>query len=169
MIEERKKMLRVWNLALVIMSFELAILGTFITRSGVISSVHSFTKSDVGPLFAGFLGCSALLSIALLLHRSPQLRSEHRLDSFVSRESTFLFNNLLLVGAAFAVLWGTLFPILSEAVRGGKIPVGPPFFNAVMVPITFGLLTLSAICPTIAWRRATPARLLDKIRIPLGS
>jgi len=169
MIEERKKMLRVWNLALVIMSFELAILGTFITRSGVISSVHSFTKSDVGPLFAGFLGCSVLVSIALLLHRSPQLRSEHRLDSFVSRESTFLFNNLLLVGAAFAVLWGTLFPILSEAVRGVKITVGPPFFNEMMIPITFGLVTLAGICPVIAWRRATPRKLLEKIQIPFWS
>jgi cytochrome c-type biogenesis protein CcmF len=169
MIEERKKMLRVWNMSLVIMTFLLSILGTFITRSGIISSVHSFTRSDIGPMFAGFLGLSFLVSVGLLLHRLPLLKSEHRLDSFVSRESTFLFNNLLLVGAAFTVLWGTLFPIISEAVRGVKITVGPPFFNAVMVPITFGLLTLSAICPTIAWRRATPARLLDKIRIPFGT
>ncbi len=166
MIEERKKMLRVWNLALVIMSFELAILGTFITRSGVISSVHSFTKSDVGPLFAGFLGFTLIVSVGLLLHRLPELRSENRLDSFVSRESSFLFNNLLLVGAAFAVLWGTLFPILSEAARGVKITVGPPFFNEIIVPIAFGLLTLSGICPIIAWRRATPSRLLDRIQVP---
>src|SRR6266704_1423092 len=166
MIEERKKMLRVWNLALVIMSFELAILGTFITRSGVISSVHSFTRSNVGPVFAGFLGGSVLVSVGLLLHRLPALQSENRLDSFVSRESSFLFNNLLLVGAAFAVLWGTLFPILSEAVRGVKITVGPPFFNEIIVPIAFGLLTLSGICPIIAWRRATPSRLLDKIQVP---
>jgi cytochrome c-type biogenesis protein CcmF len=169
MIEERKKMLRVWNMSLVIMSFLLAILGTFITRSGVISSVHSFTKSDVGPVFAAFLGICTIASVGLLLHRLPELASEHRLDSFVSRESSFLFNNLLLVGAAFAVLWGTLFPILSEAVRGVKITVGPPFFNEIMVPITFGLLTLSAICPIIAWRRATPRRLLDKIQIPFWS
>jgi len=166
MIEERKKMLRVWNMALVIMSFLLSILGTFITRSGIISSVHSFTRSDIGPMFAGFLGLCTIFSIGLLLHRVPMLRSEHRLDSFVSRESTFLFNNLLLVGAAFAVLWGTLFPIISEAVRGVKITVGPPFFNEVFVPITFGLLTLCAICPIIAWRRATPRKLLEKIQIP---
>src|SRR6266850_5772208 len=114
MIEERKKMLRVWNLALVIMSFLLAILGTFITRSGVISSVHSFTRSEIGPMFAGFLLVASVVSIILVLHRLPDLKSEHRLDSFVSRESTFLFNNLILVGAAFAVLWGTLFPIISE-------------------------------------------------------
>jgi cytochrome c-type biogenesis protein CcmF len=167
MIEERKKMLRVWNLALVIMSFLLSILGTFITRSGVISSVHSFTKSDIGPVFAGFLGLATLVSLGLLIHRVPELRSEHRLDSFVSRESTFLFNNLLLVGAAFAVLWGTLFPILSEAVRGVKITVGPPFFNEVMVPIALGLVTLAGICPVIAWRRASPRRLLDRLQVPL--
>src|SRR2546428_2778946 len=166
MIEERKKMLRVWNLALVIMSFLLSILGTFITRSGVISSVHSFTKSDIGPVFAGFLGLSTLVSVGLLLYRLPELKSEHRLDSFVSRESTFLFNNLILVGAAFTVLWGTLFPIISEAVRGVKITVGPPFFNEVMVPIAFALVTLAGICPVIAWRRASPRKLVEKIQVP---
>src|SRR6266581_150705 len=145
MIEERKKMLRVWNLSLVIMSFLLAILGTFITRSGVISSVHSFTKSDIGPVFAGFLGLCTLVSVGLLLYRLPELKSEHRLDSFVSRESTFLFNNLILVGAAFTVLWGTLFPIISEAVRGVKITVGPPFFNQIMVPIALALVTLAGV------------------------
>ncbi len=166
MIEERKKMLRVWNLSLVIMSFLLAILGTFITRSGIISSVHSFTKSDIGPVFAGFLGLSTLVSVGLLLYRIPELKSEHRLDSFVSRESTFLFNNLILVGAAFAVLWGTLFPIISEAVRGVKITVGPPFFNQIMVPIALALVTLAGICPVIAWRRASALKLVEKIQIP---
>ena len=168
MIEERKKMLRVWNLSLVIMSFLLAILGTFITRSGVISSVHSFTKSDIGPLFAGFLLLCTLVSVGLLLYRAPQLKSPVRLDSFVSRESSFLFNNLLLVGAAFAILWGTIFPILSEAVRGVKITVGPPFFNEVIVPIALALITLSGICPLIPWRRASPRRLFDKMRVPLS-
>ncbi len=166
MIEERKKMLRVWNLSLVIMSFLLSILGTFITRSGVISSVHSFTKSEIGPVFAGFLGLCTLVSVGLLLFRLPELKSENRLDSFVSRESTFLFNNLLLVGAAFAILWGTLFPILSEAVRGVKITVGAPFFNEVTIPITFGLVTLAGICPVIAWRRASARKLLEKIQAP---
>jgi cytochrome c-type biogenesis protein CcmF len=166
MIEERKKMLRVWNLVLVIMSFLLAILGTFITRSGVISSVHSFTKSDIGPVFAAFLGLSTLVSVGLLLYRLPELKNEHRLDSFVSRESTFLFNNLILVGAAFAVLWGTLFPILSEAVRGVKITVGPPFFNQIMIPIALALVTLAGICPVIAWRRASALKLLEKIQVP---
>jgi len=167
MIEERKKMLRVWNLALVILSFLLAILGTFITRSGVISSVHSFTKSEIGPVFAVFLGLATTVSLGLLFYRLPDLKSEHRLDSFVSRESSFLFNNLLLVGAAFAVLWGTIFPILSEAVRGVKITVGAPFFNEVMVPIALGLITLAGICPVIAWRRASPRRLVEKILGPV--
>jgi cytochrome c-type biogenesis protein CcmF len=167
MIEERKKMLRVWNLSLVIMSFLLAILGTFITRSGIISSVHSFTKSDIGPMFAGFLGICTLVSIGLLLYRLPMLKSEARLDSFVSRESSFLFNNLLLVGAAFAVLWGTIFPIISEAVRGVKITVGPPFFNEVTIPITLGLITLCGVCPLIPWRRASPRRLFSKMQGPI--
>src|SRR5438093_1169785 len=166
MIEERKKMLRVWNLALVIMSFLLAILGTFITRSGVISSVHSFTKSDIGPVFAGFLGLSTLVSVGLLLYRLPDLKGEHRLDSFVSRESTFLFNNLLLVGAAFAVLWGTLFPILSEAVRGVKITVGPPACNDALIPIALALAPLPRIRPTIPSRPSSPRKLVEKIQIP---
>jgi cytochrome c-type biogenesis protein CcmF len=169
MIEERKKMLRVWNMTLVIVTFLLSLLGTFITRSGVISSVHSFTKSDIGPMFAGFLALATLVSGVLLVVRLPLLKSDHRLDSFVSRESSFLFNNLLLVGAAFAVLWGTLFPILSEMVRGVKITVGPPFFNEIMVPLALGILTLAGICPIIAWRRATPDRLLRKLRLPLGA
>ena len=120
--------------------------------------MHSFTKSDIGPVFAGFLGLCTLVSVGLLLYRLPELKSEHRLDSFVSRESTFLFNNLILVGAAFTVLWGTLFPIISEAVRGVKITVGPPFFNQIMVPIALALVTLAGICPTIAWRRASLPR-----------
>src|SRR5262249_8308819 len=120
----------------------------------------------IGPLFAGFLGLSTLVSVGLLIYRLPDLKSEHRLDSFVSRESTFLFNNLILVGAAFAVLWGTLFPILSEAVRGVKITVGPPFFNEVMVPLAFALVTLAGICPVIAWRRASAVKLMEKIQVP---
>src|SRR5262249_28132172 len=120
----------------------------------------------IGPLFAGFLGLSTLVSVGLLIYRLPDLKSEHRLDSFVSRESTFLFNNLILVGAAFAVLWGTLFPILSEAVRGVKITVGPPFFNEIMIPIALALVTLAGICPVIAWRRASARKLLEKIQVP---
>src|SRR5262249_59595877 len=109
----------------------------------------------IGPLFAGFLGLSTLVSVGLLIYRLPDLKSEHRLDSFVSRESTFLFNNLILVGAAFAVLWGTLFPILSEAVRGVKITVGPPFFNTVNARLALALVFLMGLGPLMAWLRSS--------------
>ena len=127
-------MLKRWNLSLIIGTFLLSIFGTFITRSGVIASVHSFTQSNVGYFFLGFLVLIAVVSYTLLYTRWPLLEAEVELESMLSREAAFLFNNLLLVGIAFSVLWGTLFPILSEAVRGTKITVGPPFFNRVNVP-----------------------------------
>jgi len=154
MIQEKKNMLKVWNMVLVILTFLLTIFGTFLTRSGVISSVHSFTQSGLGPFFIGFLAIAAVISLALLLWRLPQLKSENELDSLVSRESTFLFNNLVLVGIAFAVFWGTVFPVLSEWVRGVKITVGPPFFNKVNAPLGLILLFLTGVGPLIAWRRA---------------
>ena len=122
-------MLKRWNLALVVGTFLLSIFGTFITRSGVIASVHSFTQSNVGYFFLAFLFLIAVVSYTLLYTRWPLLEADVELESMVSREAAFLFNNLLFVGIAFSVLWGTLFPILSEAVRGTKITVGPPFFN----------------------------------------
>src|SRR6185295_20424531 len=135
MIQERKDMLKVWNMVLIILTFCLTIFGTFLTRSGVISSVHSFTQSGLGPFFLAFLGVILVVSIALLIWRLPMLRSENELDSLLSRESAFLFNNLILVGNAFAVFWGTMFPVISEWVRGVKITVGPPFFNKVNAPL----------------------------------
>src|SRR5207249_6583537 len=129
MIQEKKRMLKIWNMSLIILTFCLSIFGTFLTRSGVISSVHAFAKSGVGTVLAVFLGIILTFSVTILTWRLPRLQSEGRLDSFVSRESSFLFNNLLLVGICFAVFWGTIFPVLSEAVRGVKITVGPPFFN----------------------------------------
>jgi len=155
MIQERRGMLKVWNVSLVVITFLLTILGTFLTRSGIISSVHSFGKSAVGPFFLwGILG-TAGFAFWLILTRLPDLRSEHQLDSLLSRESSFLLNNLLLLGAAFAVLWGTLFPMISEAVTGAKVTVGAPFFNQVGTPIFLALLLLTGICPLIAWRKAT--------------
>src|SRR6266540_5929929 len=129
MIQEKRGMLKKWNLALIIGSWLLSIFGTFITRSGVISSVHSFTQSSVGYFFLAFLVIAGTFGFTLLYTRWPLLEPDSQLDSVVSREAAFLFNNLLFVGIAFSVLWGTLFPILSEAVRGTKITVGPPFFN----------------------------------------
>ena len=159
MIQEKRGMLKRWNLGLVIGTFLLSIFGTFITRSGVIASVHSFTQSNVGYFFLAFLVVAAVLSFTLLYTRWPLLEAEVQLESMVSREAAFLFNNLLLVGIAFSVLWGTLFPILSELVRGTKITVGPPFFNRVNVPLGLLLLALTGIGPLIAWRKASPANL----------
>ncbi len=155
MIQEKKNMLKVWNMVLVILTFSLTIFGTFLTRSGVISSVHSFTQSGLGPFFLVFLGLTLAVSISLLVWRLPLLRSENELDSLLSRESAFLFNNLIFVGMAFAVWWGTVFPILSEWMRGVKITVGPPFFNKVNTPLGLALLFLMGVGPIIAWRRAS--------------
>ncbi|MEP6571346.1 MAG: cytochrome c-type biogenesis CcmF C-terminal domain-containing protein, partial [Gemmatimonadota bacterium] len=168
MIQEKRGMLKRWNLGLVIGSFLLSIFGTFITRSGVIASVHSFTQSNVGYFFLGFLLAAAILSYTLLYTRWPLLEADVTLESMVSREAAFLFNNLLLVGIAFSVLWGTLFPILSEAVRGTKITVGPPFFNKVNVPLGLLLLALTGIGPLIAWRKASTANLKRQFVAPLG-
>ncbi|MBM4188584.1 MAG: heme lyase CcmF/NrfE family subunit [Gemmatimonadetes bacterium] len=167
MVQEKRGMLKRWNLSLVIGSFLLAIFGTFLTRSGVIASVHSFTQSNVGYFFLGFLLVAGVLCYTLLYTRWPSLEPEATLDSLASREAAFLFNNLVLLGIAFSVLWGTLFPILSEAVRGTKISVGPPFFNRVNVPLGLLLLLLTGIGPLIAWRRASAANLSRQFTGPV--
>ncbi|MBF6559271.1 MAG: heme lyase CcmF/NrfE family subunit [Candidatus Binataceae bacterium] len=155
MIQERKDMLKVWNLVLIGMAFALTLFGTFITRSGVISSVHSFTQSGLGPYFLTFLIAVVVLYTGLLLMRVKSLRTPAEFESYLSREAAFLFNNLILVGIAFAVFWGTLFPVLSEAVRGIKITVGPPFFNKVNAPLALALVFLMGVGPLIAWRRSS--------------
>jgi len=166
-IQEKKNMLKVWNMVLIMLTFSLTIFGTFLTRSGVISSVHSFTQSGLGPFFLAFLALEVVVSIALLVWRLPQLRSENELDSLLSRESAFLFNNLILVAIAFAVFWGTMFPVISEAVRGVKITVGPPFFNKVNAPLGLALLFLTGVGPVIAWRRASWANLQRNFAKPV--
>ena len=166
MVQEKRGMLKKWNLALIIGSWLLSIFGTFLTRSGVIASVHSFTQSGVGYFFLGFLVVAAVASFAVYARRLPLLEAESRLESMVSREASFLFNNLLLVGIAFSVLWGTLFPILSEWVQGTKVTVGPPFFNQVNVPIGLALLALAGIGPLIAWRRASLPNLRRQFAVP---
>jgi cytochrome c-type biogenesis protein CcmF len=167
MIQEKRGMLRKWNVVLVVTTFLLAILGTFITRSGVISSVHSFAQSPVGNWFAALLGISVAVTAYLVATRLKDLEANAELESMVSREAAFLYNNLLLVGIAFSVLWGTLFPILSEAVRGSKITVGPPFFNAVNIPLGLLLLGLTGVGPLIAWRRASVSNLRRQFAVPL--
>jgi cytochrome c-type biogenesis protein CcmF len=167
MIQEKRGMLRKWNVTLVVMTFLLSILGTFITRSGIIESVHSFSQSPVGSWFAAFLVGTTALTAYLVTTRLKDLEARAGLESMVSREAAFLYNNLLLVGIAFSVLWGTLFPILSEAVRGSKITVGPPFFNTVNIPLGLLLLALTGIGPLIAWRKASISNLRRQFAVPV--
>lgn len=155
MIQEKRGMLRKWNVTLVVGTFLLSVLGTFITRSGVIQSVHSFAQSPVGTWFAVFMILALVATGILVSQRLQDLEAQAQLEAMISREAAFLYNNLVLVGIAFSVLWGTLFPILSEAVRGSKITVGESFFNAVNVPLGLLLLALTGIGPLIAWRRAS--------------
>lgn len=169
MIQEKRGMLKKWNVTLIIVSFLLSIFGTFITRSGLIASVHSFTQSPVGYYFLGFLVLAGVGSLWLLWTRLPDLEPEAQLESMLSREATFLFNNLLFVGIAFSVLWGTLFPMISELVRGTQVTVGPPFFNQVNVPIGLALLGLTGIGPLIAWRRASPGNLRRQFVGPVAA
>ena len=155
MIQERRRMLKLWNIVLVILTFGLTLFGTFLTRSGVIASVHAFTQGSIGALFLGFLALVMLTALGLVAWRWEALRSQGELDSVVSRESAFLLNNVLLIAAAFTVFFGTVFPLLSEAVRGVKVSVGAPFFNQVNVPLFLSLLFLMGVGPLIAWRRAS--------------
>ncbi|HKW41713.1 MAG TPA: heme lyase CcmF/NrfE family subunit [Gemmatimonadales bacterium] len=167
MIQEKRGMLKKWNLALIIGSWLLSIFGTFITRSGVISSVHSFTQSSVGYFFLAFLVVAGAVSFALYANRLPLLEAEARLESIVSREASFLFNNLVFITIAFAVLWGTLLPILSEAVVGVKYTVLAPWFNTVAIPLGLALLALTGIGPLIAWRRASIPNLQRQFALPV--
>jgi cytochrome c-type biogenesis protein CcmF len=155
MMQEKRGMLRVWNVWLVFATFLLSILGTFLTRSGIVSSVHAFAQSSIGSWFIIFLGIAVLVCVFAYVKNRDYLKSDNELDSVISRESSFLFNNLVLLAAAFAVLWGTLFPVISEAVQGSKISVGPPFFNRVNVPIALFLLLLTGVGPLLAWRKTS--------------
>ena len=155
MMQEKRGMMKVWNVWLVFVTFMLCILGTLLTRSGIVSSVHAFAQSSIGNWFVGFLAITIIVCGAAYWKNRDYLRSDNQLDSLVSRESSFLFNNLVLLAACFAVLWGTLFPVLSEWVSGSKISVGPPFFNKVNVPISLFLLFLTGVGPLLAWRRTS--------------
>ncbi len=169
MIQEKRGMLRKWNVTLVVVTFLLSILGTFITRSGIINSVHAFSQSPVGNWFLGFLIGTTLLTIYLVSTRLNDLQAKAELESMVSREAAFLYNNLVLVGICFATLWGTLFPVLSEAVKGAKIEVGKPFFNEVNGPLGLLLLALTGIGPLIAWRRASVSNLRRQFTWPVAA
>lgn len=161
-------MLRVWNMVLVVLTFSLALFGTFLTRSGVIASVHAFGESTLGPWFLAFIAIVMTVGAALIVYRLPMLRSRHSLESYVSREGIFLFNNLLLVGLAFAVFWGTVFPILSEAARGTRITVGQGYYDQIAVPIGLALLVLTGVGPLIPWRKASARQLWAKFWWPIA-
>jgi len=167
MMQRRRGMLKIWHMVLTILTFSLAIFGTFLTRSGILSSIHSFSDTNLGPFFLAFLGIVLFGSLGLLYYRSSELRSEAEMESLVSRESTFLLNNLLLVGATFAIFLGTIFPVISEAVRGVKITVGAPFFNQVNGPIFLALILLTGVCALIGWRRASIRNLIRNFLWPL--
>src|SRR3954470_19987868 len=155
MMQEKRGMLKIWNMWLIFVTFGLCIFGTFLTRSGVVSSVHAFAQSSIGNWFVVFMALIAATCAFYFFKNKSHLRSEHKLESIASRESSFLFNNLLFVLFCFTVLWGTLFPILSEWVQGTKVTVGPPFYNKVTIPVTLLLLLLTATGPILAWRKTS--------------
>ncbi|MBS1860013.1 MAG: heme lyase CcmF/NrfE family subunit, partial [Acidobacteria bacterium] len=155
MMQEKKGMMKVWNIVLVSGTFFLCILGTFLTRSGVVQSVHAFARSEIGKYFVSFMAIGIAATIYLILDRLKYLKSESQLESVVSRESSFLFNNLILLASCFAVLWGTLFPVISEAVSGDKISLDADWYNRLMVPIGLFLLFLTGVGPLFAWRRTS--------------
>ena len=167
MIQEKKDMLKVWNMVLIIITFTLCIFGTFLTRSGIMSSVHSFTASSLGPIFLGFVFFILVVSFGLMSRRMQLLRSKKRIESFSSRESGFLFNNVVFIVMCFAVLWGTLFPVISEAVRGTKITVGAPFFNQINIPIGLVLLCLTGIGPLLVWRKTSKQSFVRNFTTPV--
>ena len=155
MMQEKRGMLKTWNMWLIFATFLLSIFGTDLTRSGLVNSVHAFAQSSIGAWFTTFLGIVFAVCLFFYVKNASHLRSEHRLESLVSRESSFLFNNLLLLLACFTVLWGTLFPKLSEWVQGHTVTVGAPFFNRVAIPVALLLLLLTALGPLLAWRRTS--------------
>ncbi len=154
-VQERKGMLKVWNVILIVITYLLGVFGTFITRSGVVNSVHAFADSSLGKYFVYYMLAVLAGSLYLIIDRLPYLKSERSLDSVVSRESAFLFNNLILVVACFTVFWGTMFPVFTEWLQGNKITVGPPFFNRVNIPIALVLILLTALGPLFAWRKTS--------------
>jgi cytochrome c-type biogenesis protein CcmF len=155
MMQEKKGMMKVWNMVLVSSTFFLCIFGTFLTRSGIVNSVHAFSQGPIGMYFVVFLGIGVSATLYLILNRLDFLKSEAQMESVLSRESSFLFNNLVLLASCFAILWGTLFPVISEKFTGEKISVDAPFFNRINIPIAMFLLLLTGVGPLIAWRKSS--------------
>ncbi len=168
MIQERKGMLRVWNMVLVALAYELSVFGTFLTRSGVVDSIHSFAKSSIGGWFLAYVVISTLFSLVLILKRLPLLRARTRLESPLSREATFLYNNLLFVALTLTILWGEIFPILTQLFEGEQKTIGRPYFDFFLRIFGLPLLLLMGIGPLIAWRRSSARALVKTLRWPLG-
>jgi cytochrome c-type biogenesis protein CcmF len=168
MIQEKRGMLRVWNVLLVILAFSLSLFGTFLTRSGVVNSIHSFTQSSIGPWFLAFIGLAVTVSLALVFWRLPTLRSQTKLESVVSREAAFLYNNLLLLALCLTILWGVVYPLLSEAVRGEAVVLGREYYDFFLRIFGLPLLLLMGIGPLIAWRRASLQSLFTTFVWPTG-
>jgi cytochrome c-type biogenesis protein CcmF len=169
MIQEKRGMLKVWNASLVLGASTLAIVGTFLVRSGILSSIHAFGASTLGVPFVILIAAMVAGSVYLIVSRRDVLRSEHRLDSLISREAAFMLNNMLLVGLCFVIFWGTFFPLISQAATGTQSEVGAPWFDRYTVPLALVLVLLSGIGPVIPWRRATPANLRRNFTVPLAA
>ncbi len=168
-VQERRGMLKVWNMSLIVGAYILAVFATFTVRSGLVASVHTFATSSIGTWFLSYLALVIIVSIIFLSYRVKGLRAERSIESVVSRESGFLLNNLLFTAMAFATLWGTIFPLFSELFRNTKLTVGPPFYNEVNGPIMLGLLILMGVGPLLAWRHTSGKALLRSLRVPLIS
>jgi len=166
-IQEKRRMLKVWNVTLIVLTYALAIFGTFLTRSGLLSSIHTFSEGPIGKYFLPFLGLLLVGGLGMVAYRLDALRSENRLDSLISRESAFIANNVLFVAAAFTVLWGTIYPIVAEVSSGIRLSVGPPFFNTIFTPIGLAIIGLTGIGPLISWRRMSKGAFWRMVRIPL--
>jgi cytochrome c-type biogenesis protein CcmF len=166
-IQEKRRMLKVWNVTLIVLTYALAVFGTFLTRSGLLSSIHTFSEGPIGKFFLPFLGLLLVGGLGMVAYRLDALRSENRLDSLISRESAFIANNVLFVGAAFTVLWGTIYPIVAEVLSGIRLSVGPPFFNTIFTPIGLAIIGLTGIGPLISWRRMSKGAFLRMVRVPL--
>jgi len=166
-IQEKRQMLKVWNVSLILLTYVLAVFGTFLTRSGILSSVHTFTEGPIGRWFLPFLAAMLVGGLLVIAIRLDALASENRFDSVLSREAVFLANNVLFVAAAFTVLWGTIYPIVAESLSGVRLSVGPPFFNAVFVPLGLTILALTGIGPLISWRGMSRKLFLRIARPPV--
>lgn len=167
MIQEKRGMLKQWNMVLIILTYDLVIFGTFLTRSGVLSSVHAFAQSAIGPLFFGFIALTLLISVTLLLHRWNNLKSEVKINSILSKEALFLLNNLLFMSILVVCFWGVIFPLLSELFTGQKITLGPPYYKQATAPLFAGLLLLMGLAPLAAWGRSAYKTITKTLRVPL--